>query len=174
MKATTLLRQQHRKTLTALKKLEKRHDGELLEEISNDLAGHMAIEQEIFYPFIRDLDEDMVLESYEEHALAELALRRLRATEPDSEAFSPRVTALRELLEHHIEEEQDDLFPKVEKKIGAAELNRLGQRMETRFEDVVRKGFDEAVPNGWDKTSADLNRDQAEVTDGHADEAVIH
>lgn len=169
MKPTTLLKTQHRKVISALKKMEKGKKElrlELLEEISNDLAAHMAIEQEIFYPAISEIDEDLIQEAYEEHSIAELALKRLRATDPDSEAFRPRVVALRELLEHHIEEEEEELFPKVEKQIDDEELEALGARMKARFEEVLEQGFEASVPDAMTQTSADVSKSSLEGPEG--------
>src|SRR5688572_25140478 len=105
MKATSLLETQHRKVEALFKKLEGgRSEREpLLEDLANNLAAHMAIEQEIFYPAIKEVDEELVHESFEEHSLAELALKRLFVA-PDDEAFKARLTALKELIEHHVSE----------------------------------------------------------------------
>ena len=75
MKATTLLAQQHKKVKTLFKKLESgRSDPQaLLSELANDLVAHMAIEHEIFYPAVEAVDRTLITESFEEHALAELA-----------------------------------------------------------------------------------------------------
>ena len=109
MKATALLKKQHRRVERILERLE--HDesdaSTLLTELANDLAAHMAIEQTIFYPAVRDIDSEMVSEGYQEHAIAELALKRLLSTAPDDETFVAKVTALRDLIEHHVEEEED-------------------------------------------------------------------
>src|SRR4051794_26074876 len=111
MKATTLLQRQHNQVKAIFKKLEggREQPAPLLEELANSLAAHMAIEQDIFYPAVRAIDEDMVLESLEEHALAEIALKRLLDTSPDDASFAARVTATRELIEHHVKEEEEDL-----------------------------------------------------------------
>jgi hemerythrin-like domain-containing protein len=172
MKATTLLIRQHRKVKAAFKKLQagKSDPKPLLEEISNDLAAHMAIEQEIFYPAIRQLDEDTVLEAYEEHSLAELALKRLRATDPESEAFRPRAVACWELLEHHIEEEEEELFPKVEQKLGEKVLNELGAAMSDRFDQVLEDGFEATVPGDMTRTSADEARSYLRGPEGELSE----
>ncbi|MBL8956324.1 MAG: hemerythrin domain-containing protein [Myxococcaceae bacterium] len=181
MKPTTLLKQQHRKVIAALKKLEKSKASgtrtALLDEISNDLAAHMAIEQEIFYPAIVDLDEDLILEGFEEHSLGELALKRLRATEPGSEAFRPRAVALRELLEHHIEEEEEELFPNVEKQLDDDELEALGARMRVRFEEAVEQGFEQLVPDAMTQTSADVAKSNLEGPEGlerYLGDAAVH
>ena len=160
MKATALLEKQHRKVEAIFKKLEagKTAAAPLLEELANDLAAHMTIEQELFYPAIQGVDPDLVAESYEEHALAELALKRLLATPPEAEQWKARFVALKELIQHHVEEEESDLFPHVEKKVEAEYLSDLGKQMKARFEEVVEAGFEAAVPRGFDETSADAAR----------------
>ena len=160
MKATSLLESQHRKVEALFKKLEggRSDPRPVLEELANSLAAHMAIEQEILYPRVKEVDADLVNESYEEHAVAELALKRLLMTDPDDEAFQARVTTLEELIEHHVEEEEQDLFPKIEKAVEDAELSRLGKAMKARFDEVVDAGFAAAVPKGMNKTSADVSK----------------
>jgi hypothetical protein len=161
MKATTLLERQHRKVETIFKKLEStRGDAQpLLTELANDLAAHMAIEHRFFYPVARKVDESLVLESFEEHALAEIALKRLLAMDSGDPSFKARVTALKELIEHHVKEEEEDLFPKVEKKIDEDELVMLGKEMKVAFDEVVEQGYAAALPKG-DKTTADAARMQ--------------
>jgi hemerythrin-like domain-containing protein len=169
MRPTTLLKAQHRKVITALKKLERARKAqrlELLDELSDELAAHMAIEQEIFYPRIKDLDPDTIMESFEEHSLAELALKRLRATEPGSEAFRPRVVALRELLQHHIDDEENLLFRDVEKKLANGDLEGLAARMKARFDEALEEGFEALVPEAMTQTSADVARITLEEPEG--------
>lgn len=163
MKATALLQSQHRKVEALLKKLENgRSDaGPVLEELADNLAAHMAIEQELFYPRIKEIDADLVNESYEEHAVAELALKRLLTTDPDDESFKARVTTLKELIEHHVEEEEEELFPTVEEKVDEDDLAQLGKEMKARFAEVLETGFADAVPKGWAKTSADVSKRNA-------------
>jgi hemerythrin-like domain-containing protein len=163
MKATSLLESQHRKVEALFKKLQSgRSDAEaILEELANSLAGHMAIEQELFYPRVKEVNADLVNESYEEHAVAELALKRLIATSPEDDAFAARATVLEELIQHHVEEEESELFPKVEKAMEEDALNQLGKEMKARFEEVVEAGFAAAVPKSMAKTSADVSKKRA-------------
>jgi hemerythrin-like domain-containing protein len=160
MNAIELLESQHREVEALFEKLEKGKAGrpKLLTQLANSLAAHMAIEQDIFYPAVKEVDSDLVNESYEEHSLAEVALKRLLATEPDDEAFDARVTALKELIEHHVEEEEQELFPSVEKVLEAKTLEKLGSVMEPRFDEVLKNGFEAAVPKGMSKTSADVSK----------------
>ena len=159
MKATDLLKQQHKKAKALFKKLENgRGDpAELLGELADDLAAHMLIEHELFYPAAIEVDEHMVEESFEEHALGELALKRLLSVDPTTEGFRAKVTAARELIEHHADEEEEELFPKVEDAFDADQLKALGQRMKARFEEARALGWAELFARGHSatKTAAD-------------------
>lgn len=171
MKATTLLERQHRKVESIFKKLEScdRSDRQpLLDELANDLAAHMAIEHRFFYPLAWatlhradarcKVDESMILESFEEHALAEIALKRLVGTPLDDPSFLARLAATKELVLHHVEVEERTLLPEVERSLGGEELLRLGKQMEVRFAEVVARGFAAAVPKGFSETSSDVAR----------------
>jgi iron-sulfur cluster repair protein YtfE (RIC family) len=158
MKATTLLEQQHRKVRTIFRKLQSgRSDPKpLLEQLANELSAHMVIEHELFYPAAAGFDREQISEAFEEHALAELAIKRLIATDPEDEAFHARVVAAKELVEHHVKEEEEVLFPKAEKKLGEEKLNTLGKEMKARFQEAVEAGFEATVPKGQAKTAADM------------------
>jgi iron-sulfur cluster repair protein YtfE (RIC family) len=157
MKATRLLVEQHEKVRAALAQLEagEADPAKVLKEIADDLGAHMAIEQLLFYPTVRALREDLVDESYEEHSLAELALKRLLRTSPFHPLFKARVTVLRELIAHHTKEEEEELFPAVESSMNPAELEALGAKMKARFDESRAQGFDALVPSGFARTSAD-------------------
>ena len=147
MNATTLLTKQHRKAEALFKKLEsaKSNASSIVMELATDLAAHMVIEEEIFYPAAKKVKKDLVLESYEEHALAEYGLQRLVAADPAAESFEAKVTALKELIEHHVEEEEEDLFPKVAKALGDEENEALGMKMKARFDEIVEAGYEKAL-----------------------------
>lgn len=156
---TQMLEKQHREVKAIFSKLEKgTGDAKaLLTELATNLAAHMAIEQNIYYPAVKDIKEDLVNESFEEHSLAEIALKRLLATRKSDETFEAKVTACKELIEHHVEEEEEDLFPAVDRKLGAEKLEALAEEMKAQFETSVAKGYKKLVPAGMDKTSADVS-----------------
>jgi hemerythrin superfamily protein len=160
MNAISLLKNQHRKVEALFKKLESGRSDKsaVLEELADSLAAHMAIEHEFLYPAAKDVDDEMVNESFEEHSLAEVALKRLIATDLEDEAFDARVTALKELIEHHVEEEEEQLFPKLEKAIDEDTLASMGKGMKQRFDEVFEQGFAAVVPRGMSKTSADVQK----------------
>jgi hemerythrin-like domain-containing protein len=159
MKATALLKKQHRKVEGIFEKLENGGADSVSEltELANDLAAHMAIEQNLFYPAVRDIDPEVVSESYEEHAIAELALKRLLATAGDDVTFAAKVTALKELIEHHVEEEEEELFPKVEHAMDADELEALGSEMAKAFEEASEAGYESLLPEGLQASADDSN-----------------
>jgi hemerythrin superfamily protein len=160
MKATELLTQQHKKAKAAFKRLESgRGDAaEVLSELASDLAAHMVIEHELFYPRVIELDESMIEESFEEHALGEIALKRLLSIDPSAPDFAAKVTAVKELIEHHADEEEEELFPKVEKAVGDDENKALGKAMKARFEEAKSMGFEGLFPQGASRTMADAAR----------------
>jgi hemerythrin-like domain-containing protein len=143
MKATDLLKKQHKEVKSLFKKIEKTEDSrqrrQLMEEISTALQAHTAIEEEMFYPAVREVGtkkaEQMVDEAFEEHHVVKLVLQELPQVDPEDEHFEAKMTVLSELIEHHVEEEETEMF-KLAKKIGDDELDDLGGRMAQRFEQL--------------------------------------
>ena len=96
------------------------------------LTVHTYIENEIMYPRVRELlpeVEDDVLESYEEHHVADLLVVELDAMKPDNERFTAKATVLIENVRHHIEEEEQEWFPQVREGLGRKVLQQLGVEM---------------------------------------------
>jgi len=151
MNATDLLKKQHKEVKALFKKVEgtenARQRRQLLNEISQSLEGHTLIEEEIFYPAVRGLQtqkvEEMVLEAYEEHHVVKLVLAELPRVNPEDERFEAKMTVLAELVEHHADEEEKEMF-KTAQKLGKDELQSLGAQMEERFEAFRRKASEAA------------------------------
>ncbi|HEX3337293.1 MAG TPA: hemerythrin domain-containing protein [Jatrophihabitans sp.] len=106
--------------------------GEIVDKIIELLTVHTYIENEVMYPEVRrllpDLEDD-VLESYEEHHVADVLCMELHAMSPDAERFDAKTTVLIENVSHHIEEEEEEWFPKVRAGLGRKQLSELGERM---------------------------------------------
>ncbi len=149
MKATELLKRQHDEVSAIFKGLEKGngHSKALLDKLGNSLAAHMVIEQELFYPAVLAVKENLVLEGYEEHAVARFALKRLMQTDPSDRTFKAKVKTLKEIIEHHVEEEEEDMFPRAEKALGDRS-EALCAEMKTLFEKTVKEGYENAVGRG--------------------------
>jgi len=144
MDAIDLLIKQHDETKAALKKASKGKLGAAeLRRMADELVAHMVIEEHVFYPRIRELDKDLVKESFEEHAVARFELARALIAEGEEQEV--RLGVLKELIEHHIKEEQEELFPKVRRGIPKAELEGLGRKMEEMFHKAVELGLDKLV-----------------------------
>ncbi len=116
------------------------------------LTVHTYVENEVMYPEVRallpELDDD-VLESYEEHHVADVLCTELYAMPADAERFDAKVTVLTELVTHHIEEEEQDWFPKVRAGLGRKQLQEIGARLEQAREQAPRTP---AQPSALKKT----------------------
>jgi len=116
----------------------------LLQKIKSNLEAHTSIEEEIFYPAFREAgmksdDDKMYFEALEEHrAAGDMVLPDLLKTAPASEKFSGRAKVLKELVEHHADEEEKEMFPRARRLLSKAELMELGQRMDERKKELLR------------------------------------
>lgn len=160
MKATTFLQNQHRDVRQLFQTLES-GKGDIracVEQLADALVAHTAIEQQIFYPAVKEVDEDLVLESFEEHATMELELKRLLATDLSDPSFKAKVVVLKELVLHHVKEEEDELFPECEKALGKDKLESLGREMKTMYEEAIQEGHEATLPKTAPTTTADEAR----------------
>lgn len=148
MDAIALLKQDHalvKELLTALaetstRAVKKRTD--LLQQIAVNLKAHTTIEEEIFYPAFKKAGEKheakMYFEALEEHRAAEdLVLPDLLQTDPATDQFSGRAKVLKELIEHHIDEEETEMFKDAKKLLSKEQLTDLGTAMSTRKEELL-------------------------------------
>ncbi|MBC2641027.1 MULTISPECIES: hemerythrin domain-containing protein [unclassified Rhodococcus (in: high G+C Gram-positive bacteria)] len=106
--------------------------GRIVDAIIEALTVHTYIENEGMYPQVRELApdlEDDILESYEEHHVADVLVVELAGMTPDDERFDAKTTVLIENVEHHIEEEEQDWFPKVREELGRKQLQKIGERL---------------------------------------------
>jgi hemerythrin superfamily protein len=144
VKATDLLKRQHREVKSMFKEIEKaerpRERRRLLDSIAQALKSHTTIEEEIFYPAVREIGsdkaEEMYAEALEEHHVVDLVLAELPTVDPEDERFEAKMTVLSELVEHHADEEEKEMFPLAEKKLGSEEIAELGQRMAERMREL--------------------------------------
>ena len=136
--AIVVLKQDHKEILKTFRDFEAAGEnahvrrGQLVDRIIELLTVHTYIENEVMYPRVRELlpelEED-VLESYEEHHVADLLVVELAAMKPDAERFVAKTTVLIENVRHHIEEEESEWFPKVREGLGRKTLQEIGAAM---------------------------------------------
>jgi hypothetical protein len=153
MDAIEMLEEQHEEVAALFKELENAKGAsqkrELFEEIADKLAVHATIEEMHFYPAVKaKRTEDILLESLEEHLGIKRVLADLLATDVEDETFEAKVKVLKEQVEHHVGEEQDDLFPKVKKLFDSEALEAIAQEMTATQEELLAAGDPrEAVPS---------------------------
>ena len=141
--AVELLKQQHREVEEMFERFENMTDRakvskkKLADEICNALIMHTTIEEEIFYPATReasDETEDMVDEAVVEHASAKDLIAQIMEMDPGDDLYYAKVKVLSEMVEHHVEEEEKEMFPKTrELKL---DLVALGQEMQARQQEI--------------------------------------
>jgi hemerythrin-like domain-containing protein len=142
--ALSILKSQHREIEELFSRVESAYESDArgAEDIFSELAAkidlHTQIEEKIFYPEAADIDNDAVVKSFEEHAIVKELLRKLERGQGGTEVFKARVSVLKELIEHHVEEEENDLFPKCEKELGDEALKDIGARIQAMMSRGVR------------------------------------
>jgi hemerythrin superfamily protein len=146
--AIVLLKEDHKTVKALFRKFEQAGDdasatkGKLVDQILEELTVHTYIENEGMYPRVRALVPDLtddILESLEEHHVADVLCLELAAMSPDAEHFDAKVTVLIENVEHHIEEEEGEWFPKVREALGRNQLQEIGEEMLALKEKAPRK-----------------------------------
>ena len=137
MNAIELLKEDHDKVDKLFEKFKANEDGDhrdTFEKIKEELEVHTHIEETIFYPKIKeDGDEELkklVLEGIEEHRQAKMFLRELSNLVDDSEKFQPKFKVLMEDIEHHVQEEEGQMFPMIKEQFDEYTLQMLGDEME--------------------------------------------
>jgi len=144
MKATELLVNQHHELEQLFEQLDGVEVGDekiVREELARNLIGHMAIEEEIFYPAMREAMPERIALAAVEHATARYALAQLLATPPGDPTFHAKVSVLDTLIRNHVDMEEKEILPKAEGALGAEQVAQLSRRMETRHEEVVSGDF---------------------------------
>lgn len=108
----------------------------LFKEIRDELEAHSTIEEEIFYPAVREAHtpraERLVREALEEHRLVRQLVRDLADGDPGSDAFDAKFKVLKENVLHHAKEEENDIFPEARSSMSFGDLDRLGQELADR------------------------------------------
>jgi hypothetical protein len=145
MDAITLLKDDHDAVKGLLEKIDATTERgvktreELFTRVQRDLEVHEAIEEEIFYPALKEHPKakDLVLEAYEEHNVVDMVMAEIREVAYDDETWGAKFTVMKENLEHHIEEEEGEMFPQARQVFERDELVELGERMQARKEELL-------------------------------------
>jgi len=145
MNAIEMLKQQHRQVAKMFKEFETAKSAgprrKIFEQIADALAVHATIEEKHFYPAVKKKQtEDILLESVEEHLEIKRVIADLLAMSADDENFDAKVKVLQEDVEHHVEEEQDEMFPKVEKLFDEETLEAIAEAMQETQDELISEG----------------------------------
>ena len=140
MDAIALLKQDHDEVKKIMEKLDKTTERgvktreELFTKLKSEMTLHEAIEEEIFYPALKEHPKakELVLEGYEEHHVVDLIMGEISQTPFDDETWGAKFSVMMENIEHHIEEEEGEMFKQARDVFSKSELEDLGSRMEER------------------------------------------
>ena len=144
MDALTLLKADHDKVKGMLNKLDETTERaevtrtEGLRTLKQELTIHETIEEEILYPALKEFSKtrDITFEAYEEHHVVDTIMAELEQTPVDDETWAAKLTVMKENLEHHIEEEEGEMFKQARQVMDESELEALGERMAARKEGM--------------------------------------
>jgi len=147
MDAIALLKADHDKVKKLLNELETTTErgvktrSELFATIKGELTVHEIIEEEIFYPELKAHPKarDIVLEGFEEHHVVDVLMGELEQLDVTDESWGAKAIVMKENIEHHIEEEEGEMFAKARQVFDRAELNDLGERMAARKTSAQRE-----------------------------------
>ena len=148
--AIDILKDDHDRVKDLLSKLEETSNRattqrtELLAKIAEELTIHMKIEEQVFYPAFKAAAEKaeqrvMYFEAEEEHNVLEFELPRVQKTDPSTDDFAAHAKVLKELIEHHVKDEEKEMFPVAKKLMSSEELETLGEKMEAKKERMLAK-----------------------------------
>jgi hemerythrin-like domain-containing protein len=137
MNAFQLLKEDHQKVSGIFQQLEptteraEKTRTELFAQLKQELDVHARIEETIFYPAIKQASEtrEVVLEGYEEHAVVKTLLSELEGMDVTSEQWTAKLKVLMENVEHHVEEEEGEMFQKARQVLSEEQIKQLGERM---------------------------------------------
>ena len=137
MDALELLKKDHQAVKNLFDQIGDAEDGKqrkkLFDQIDTQLNIHAHIEETVFYPEMQKIDElnDMVEEALEEHQEVKTLLEEMEGRDPEDDQFIASLEELMENVEHHVAEEEDEMFPKVRERCDQATLDRLGDQLES-------------------------------------------
>lgn len=159
MNAIDLLKSQHRDVEKLFSRMDsakgQKSKQAIFGQLADSLAAHATIEEHHFYPAVRaKRTEDILLESLEEHLGIKRVLADLLDISPGDETFDAKIKVLKEQVEHHVGEEEKDLFPKVKKLLDKDELELLGETMSAEFKTLEAGRPRDAIPSETDHASS--------------------
>jgi len=176
--ALSLLKADHENVKELLAQLEKSTERSaskretLLAQIETEVTIHTTIEEEIFYPAYRDAvsskeDRKLFQEALEEHHVVDMVLPELKRADPASEVFSAKAKVLKDLIEHHADEEEKEMFRRARSAMDTSELKELGERMIARKEELMAELESSMEAGGTGKSRSGGHGKHKQAAAGH-------
>lgn len=146
MDALTLLKEDHDKVKKMLQELESTTERgvktreQLFAKVKHELTVHEAIEEEVFYPALKQHPKtrDIALEAYEEHHVVDTVMAEIDGVAYEDETWGAKFKVMKENLEHHIDEEEGEMFKQAKQVFDKDELDQLGATMATRKQELIQ------------------------------------
>ena len=147
MNAFQLLKEDHQKVSGIFQQLEptteraEKTRTELFARLRQELDVHARVEESIFYPAIKQAAEtrEIVLEGFEEHHVIKILLKELDEVPVDTEQWTAKLKVLKENVEHHVEEEEGEMFQKARQVLSEEQINDLGAQMEEEKKRLIQQ-----------------------------------
>jgi len=147
MDALSLLKEDHDKVKKMLDELESTTERgvktreELFTKVRQELEVHETIEEQIFYPALKNHPKtrEITLEAYEEHHVVDTVMAEIQDLAYDDETWGAKFTVMKENVEHHIEEEEGEMFKQAKQVFDKDELTQLGEQMMARKQELMRQ-----------------------------------
>lgn len=170
--ANVLLREDHRKVKELFRKFEATEDTQAKKAIADtailELDIHARLEEEIFYPAVRKMSDDVeeiMNEAEEEHHVVEELMKELLQMKADDPMFTAKFTVMSENVEHHIDEEESEMLPKAA-ELGRGTMEELGSLMEKRKQELMSgaggsRAGRRSTGSGWSSTRSTGRRAKA-------------
>ncbi len=144
MDALQMLKEDHDKVKKLLSELDATTErgvktrSDLFTKVKQELEVHEAIEEEIFYPALKEHPKakELVLEAYEEHNVVDMVMQEIEGVPYEDETWGAKLTVMKENVEHHIEEEESEMFKQAKQVFSKEELDQLGDRMQARKQSL--------------------------------------
>jgi iron-sulfur cluster repair protein YtfE (RIC family) len=146
MDAFDFIKQDHEKFRKMFKEFEEAGDRayktkqDIATRLFDELAAHETMEEEIFYPAIKESassqGKELVLEGFEEHHVADEIIAELKELDPEAENYDAKFKVLQENVEHHLDEEESDLFPEAREALGDR-ADEIGEQLQARKKELM-------------------------------------
>jgi hemerythrin superfamily protein len=156
------------KSFESAKEADSGRDKEqIVGRICQELTGHAAVEEELFYPAVArqagedEKAEDGVREAHEEHALVKQLVGELEEMSASDEQYDAKVKVLKDVVEHHVEEEEGELMPKAKKLLSSEQLEELGARVESRKAELLSGAAPKPAAKRGSSTRSSSSRSSA-------------